>query len=449
VQGEAAAIEVDKATTSSRTEQADREVVVTGVALRSGLGDCETTWKRLLAGETAIRPSACFAQASGRSVWMALIDPLNQRPSNSLELLDRTLTDLLATSGLVKLRSQRETCGVVIGSSRSQQRQWEQWSATLNQAQTQAPERSPHFTNAPASGLDFGSDSGLGLNLGSELGSDLGLDPDSHLPWLQTLPHAPALYVAERLGSRGYVAAPMAACSTGIWAIFQAYEALRSGQCDRVITGAVEAAISPLTIASFAKMGALADRGCLPFDRQRSGLVLGEGAALICLETRTAAITRQAKILGKIVGFGLTTDAHHISAPDPNIDSAVTAVNQALQHAHWLPEQVDFIHAHGTGTHLNDRREATLIQTLFPATVPVVSTKGATGHTLGVSGVLGAIFCLLAMRDRLIPPSVGTTALEFPIQCPSQAQPAIVQRALCFSFGFGGQNTILAIEAAS
>jgi 3-oxoacyl-[acyl-carrier-protein] synthase II len=392
---------------SKPSDRSSGDVVVTGMAIRSALGDLDTTWTRLLAGETAVRSRFLFDNIPARPIAM-----IAEQPIEVTDLLDLTLADLLT--------DQRESvdwwdCAVSIGSSRSMQRSWEAWHRW-------------QISETRSGSLEV---------LENRL---------PHPPWLETLPHAPALRVARRIESRGAVFAPMAACATGLWSIARAVVAIESGECDRVITGSVEAPISPLTIATFDRMGALSREACRPFDRSRSGLVLGEGAALLLLESRQVANQRQAKILGRIASTGMTADAHHISAPDPNTTAACAAVRQCLTRGHWRAESVDYIHLHGTGTQLNDRREAELVQTLFPQGVAVSSTKGATGHTIGASGAIGAVLCLKAIATQTMPPCVGTQDLEFELDLVRSARSSPVKRTLCFSFGFGGQNVVLALE---
>ena len=202
----------------------------------------------------------------------------------------------------------------------------------------------------------------------------------------------------------------MAACATGLWSIAQGFELIRTEQCERVLAGAVEAPITPLTLAGFAQMGALAPTGAYPFDRDREGLVLAEGGAVFVLEAATLATQRGANIYGRIVGAGLTADGYHISAPAPDSRAAIAAVKQCLQRSNLDATDIDYIHAHGTATVLNDRNEAHLIQALFPQGVPISSTKGATGHTIGASGAIGAAFCLMALKHQVLPPCVGLKA---------------------------------------
>ncbi len=214
--------------------------------------------------------------------------------------------------------------------------------------------------------------------------------PDSQ--FVNFLPHMGAMAAARAIGSTGPVLAPMAACATGIWSIARAVDLIRTGECQRAIAGAVEAPITPLTLAGFNRMGALANNGCYPFDENREGFVLGEGGALFVLESAELASRRGAKIYGRVSGFGLTNDACHVNAPDLGGESAIAAVNQCLKRSNLAAVDIDFIHAHGTATELNDRHEALLIEKLFHGGVAVSSTKGATGHTLRSFGSFGRGF---------------------------------------------------------
>ncbi|MCS6813598.1 MAG: beta-ketoacyl-ACP synthase [Cyanobacteria bacterium] len=369
------------------------KIVITGIGLISALGCLEATWQRLLAKESAIKMQQPFPELPPYP--LALVDAA---PSSSLGLLHQALTHALKDANL---QPPLPDCGVVVGSSRSQQHQWE----TL-------------------------------LRTGTLIDGEV---------WLSTLPHTPAIATAQHLQTNAAVLAPMAACATGLWAIAQGYELLRQGQHQQVVVGAVETPITPLTLAGFARMGALATTGCYPFDRHRQGLVLGEAAVVFVLEQAATARQRSAPIYGQILGAGLTADGYHVSAPDPNNQAAIAAIHQCLHHSHLSPDDIDFIHAHGTATQLNDRNEARLIQAIFPDGIPVSSTKGATGHTLGASGALGVALCLLALRDQILPPCVGLTTPDVALNVLTTAQPAHVCHLLCLSFGFGGQNAVLAL----
>ncbi|WP_347277503.1 beta-ketoacyl-ACP synthase [Pseudanabaena sp. FACHB-2040] len=377
------------------------EVVVTGVGLMSALGpDAASNWSRLLLGETAIALRQPFAELP--VVPLALI---GKHPARLQDLVDQAVDEALQDA---QISLPQLDCGVVIGSSRSHQVVWEKMAAeTFEHGQPPA---------------------------GDE--------------WLASLPHMAAINTARRLGTLGPVQAPMAACATGLWAIFQGWELIRRGQCDRVLAGAVEAPITPLALAGFERMGALAQQGCYPFDLGREGLVLGEGAAVLVLESAALAQARGAHSYGKILGVGLTADGHHLSAPDPQRQSSEAALRACLRQAHLLPSEVGYLHAHGTSTRLNDAHEAALIQQVFPADVAVSSTKGSTGHTLGASGAIGTVFCLLALQNQVLPPCVGLAQPAFPLNFVRQATPQATQVALCLSFGFGGQNAVLALGSS-
>ncbi|MBD1928974.1 beta-ketoacyl-ACP synthase [Trichocoleus sp. FACHB-90] len=381
------------------------EVVVTGIGLISALGtSLESSWQQLILGKSGIQLHQPFGELSPRP--LALI---GKQPAQ-LE----TLTGLVVAAALqdAALVAPLPDCGVVIGSSRSHQASWEKLA------------REFYRTDPPQPPRDQG---GLGKQ------------------WLEALPHMNAIASARSIGATGAVLAPMAACATGIWAIAQGFHLIKSGQCQQVIAGAVEAPITPLTLAGFKQMGALAQSGAYPFDRHREGLVLGEGAAVLVLESADLAKRRSARIYGQVLEFGLTADAYHANAPEPGGKSAIAAIKQCLERSHLSPSDIDYIHAHGTATQLNDQNEAQLIKKLFPQAVPVSSTKGATGHTLGASGALGAAFSLMALQHQILPPCVGLKEAEFDLNLVTVSRPAEIRRVLCFSFGFGGQNAVVAL----
>ncbi|WP_017306987.1 beta-ketoacyl-ACP synthase [Spirulina subsalsa] len=377
------------------------KVVVTGISLWSALGNLEQSWRALQEHQSAIRLQQPFVELP--AVPLATI---GNTPLQLPDLLEPLLQAVLGDSGL---EPPLIDCGVVVGSSRGFQGLWEQWART-------------DYLKTP-------------------------WEATALSPWLETLPHQAALTVARCIGSQGAVLAPMAACATGIWAIARGYELIRTGEYERVLVGAVEAPITPLTLAGFAKMGALATTGCYPFDRYREGLVLGEGGALLLLESAEVAQQRQRTPYGEILGFGLTADGYHVSAPNPVRNSAMRAIKHCLQSSHLMPEEINYIHSHGTSTPLNDQNEAQILTELFPPSVWVSSTKGATGHTLGASGALGVVFSLLALREQVLPPCVGLREPAFRLNFVREAQSYSLNYALCLSFGFGGQNGAIALGA--
>ncbi|MBS9384192.1 MAG: beta-ketoacyl-ACP synthase [Dolichospermum sp. BR01] len=373
-------------------------VVVTGIGLVSALGkSLEASWRDLLLGKTGIKLHQLFPE-----LGIIPLGLIAEKPS-----LLNTLTEIVVNSALqdAQLITPLPDCAVVIGSSRSYQASWEIMARQMHQEEAE-------------------------LNLDN---------------WLNTLPQMNAIAVARQIGATAAVLAPMAACATGIWAIAQATMLIKTGQYQRVITGAIEAPITPLTIAGFRQMGALAKTGAYPFDLQREGLVLGEGGAVLILESAELATQRQAKIYGEILGFGLTADAYHGNSPEPSGKSAIMAIKQCLERSHISPTDIDYIHTHGTATQLNDRIESKIIQHLFSPKLAISSTKGSTGHTLGASGALGVAFSLMALQNQILPPCVGLHQPEFNLNFITSAQESKIQQVLCFSFGFGGQNAVIAL----
>lgn len=393
------------------------EVVVSGIGLVSALGaSLKASWQELLSGQSGIRLYQPFPELEPKPLGL-----IGKQPVGLTTLTELVVASALEDAGLV---SPLPDCGVVIGSSRSHQASWEQLARQFYAERC----RGESYTAANA------------RTVGS-------------LPmqaFLDTLPHMMAIAAARQIGSViAPVLAPMAACATGIWALAQGFELIQTGQCQRVIAGAVEAPITPLTLAGFSQMKALARTGAYPFDRQREGLVLGEGAAVLVLESAELARRRSAPIYGQLLGFGLTADGYHVSAPEPGCSSAIAAVKQCLERSHLSLADIDYIHAHGTATQLNDRNEAQLVQYLFSHRVPVSSTKGATGHTLGASGALGAAFCLMALKHQLLPPCVGLKEPEFDLNLVTTPRRSEIRQVLCFGFGFGGQNAVVALGRQS
>jgi 3-oxoacyl-[acyl-carrier-protein] synthase II len=365
------------------------------MGLLTALGSRSESWQHLIAGKSGIRLEHLFPELPAYPLGL-----VGNQPIPFISLLNRTVAAAIADANL---EPPLNDCGVVIGSSRSCQATWE------------------FFLCHPQG---------------------------ERKDWLETLPGNGAIAAARKIGSTGPVLAPMAACASGIWAIARGFELIQTGDCDRVLAGAAEAPITPLTLAGFQKMGALAKTGCYPFDIRREGLVLGEGAALFILESADSARRRQAKIYGRILGFGFTADGDRLSAPSLAGRSAKIAIHQCLERSQLNASDIDYIHAHGTSTSLGDRNEAQLIECLFPRRVAVSSTKGATGHTLGASGALGAAFSLMALKEQILPPCTGLREPEFGLNFVLRSRRSHLENLLCLSFGFGGQNAVLALARA-
>jgi 3-oxoacyl-[acyl-carrier-protein] synthase II len=272
------------------------------------------------------------------------------------------------------------------------------------------------------------------------------------------LPDTPGSNLAIKLGLRGTNFAVVTACATGTNAIGEASEIIRRGQADIMLAGGCEAAIVPLAMASLSKMGAMStydgdpSRASRPFNQDRTGFVMGEGAAVITLESLEHAQTRGAKILAELVGYGSTNDAFHISAPAENGAGAAAAMQEALDSAGLEPVDIDYINAHGTGTPLNDRSETAAIKSVFgdlAYQVPVSSTKSMTGHLLGAAGAIEALFAVKVIQDSIMPPTIN---YEVPDpECdldyiPNQARQKKVEHVMSNSFGFGGHNAAIILK---
>jgi 3-oxoacyl-[acyl-carrier-protein] synthase II len=267
--------------------------------------------------------------------------------------------------------------------------------------------------------------------------------------------NAGAAGVSMRHGLRGQSYSVVSACAAGAQAIGAAVRAIQSGEADAVVTGGSEAALTPLATAAFGALDAMSDEGISrPFDARRDGFVMGEGAAVLVLEDGEAARERGATILGSITGYGSTSDAYHLTAPDKAGTGAAEAMRLALADAGRTPEDVVYVNAHGTSTPLNDRAETLAIKAVLGTDVPVSSLKSSIGHLLGAAGAVEAVATLLAMRDRIAPPTLNYGEPEEGLDLdyvPNEARtleldgrPAV---ALSNAFGFGGHNAVLCLEA--
>jgi len=267
--------------------------------------------------------------------------------------------------------------------------------------------------------------------------------------------------VSMRFGAKGPNSAVVTACATGNHALGDAFRLIQRGDADVMIAGGAEAIVVPLTIAGFCSMKAMSTRNdepqkaSRPFDAARDGFVCGEGGGILVLESLEHARGRDARIYGEIVGYGMTGDAHHMTAPDPEGRGAVLAMRRALAEAGIEPAAVGYVNAHGTGTPQNDPIETRAIKTVFgdhARRLAVSSTKSQIGHCLGAAGAIEILATVLALRHGFLPPTVN---LEEPDpECdldyvPRSAREQRVRVALSNSYGFGGNNTSVVLRAAS
>src|SRR3989338_7886977 len=262
-------------------------------------------------------------------------------------------------------------------------------------------------------------------------------------------------HVSIRHGAKGPNSAPCTACSSSAHAVGDAFKTIARCDADVMICGGTEAAITPMSVGGFAAMRALSTRNdeparaCRPFDKDRDGFIIGEGAGVLILEDLEFARRRGAPILAEIVGYGMSGDAFHITQPSEDADGAYRAMRNALADAKINPEQVDYINAHGTSTPFNDKLETLAIKRLFwehAYKLPVISTKSMTGHLLGGAGGLEAGFSVLALRDQILSPTINYETPDPDCDLdyvPNQARPARVEYVLSNSFGFGGTNATL------
>lgn len=267
--------------------------------------------------------------------------------------------------------------------------------------------------------------------------------------------------VAIHAGARGPNHCIISACASGANAIGEAAETIRRGAADVMIAGGSEAVILPIAVAGFGIMGTLSEKNdspstaSRPFDKNRDGFIMGEGAGMLVLEELECARSRKAPILAELAGYGTTDDAHHISSPLEDGSEAARCMKLALEQAGITPAAVDYINAHGTSTYLNDKGETRAIKDAFGASacsVAVSSTKSMTGHLLGAAGALEAVISILAIRDGIIPPTINyeTPDPECDLDyTPLQARQKTIRVVLSNSFGFGGHNASLVFTGGS
>ncbi|EFQ7984734.1 beta-ketoacyl-ACP synthase II [Listeria monocytogenes] len=263
--------------------------------------------------------------------------------------------------------------------------------------------------------------------------------------------------VSIRFGAKGINSTTVTACATATNSIGDAFKVIERGDADAMITGGAEAPITKMSLAGFTANKALSlnpdpETACRPFDKDRDGFIIGEGAGIVIIEEYEHAKARGAKIYAEIVGYGATGDAYHITAPAPNGEGAARAMKMAIDDAGLTPDKVDYINAHGTSTPYNDEYETQAIKTVFgdhAKKLAISSTKSMTGHTLGASGGIEAIFALLTIRDNIIAPTIHLKNQDEVCDLdyvPNEAREANVNVVISNSFGFGGHNATLVFK---
>jgi len=272
-----------------------------------------------------------------------------------------------------------------------------------------------------------------------------------------TIANMPAGNIAIEFGLKGESISIVTACASSTHAIGEAYKTIKLGGEDVILAGGTEAAICSVGIAGFENMKALThaetkERASIPFDAERSGFVMGEGAGILVLEELEHAQKRGAKIYGEVIGFGSTTDAYHITSPCPDGECGAKAMIRAMEDAGIKPEQVQYINAHGTSTHLNDLTETMAIKTAFGEAskkVMVSSTKGNVGHLLGAAGAVEAVICVKAIENQEVPPTIGYQVPD--PECdldivPNEVRKAELNIVMSNSLGFGGHNACIVMK---
>ncbi|MDZ4245834.1 MAG: beta-ketoacyl-ACP synthase II [Dehalococcoidia bacterium] len=407
--------------------QLDRRVVITGLGIISPMGlDAKTTWEALADGRSSVGPITHF-DASNFSTKIAAevkgFDPVQFMDRKDARHMDRFTQFAMAASlqavEQANLKLDGDTgdeTGVIIGSGMG-------GLDTLHKAILTLSERGPGRINpflAPMMMADSASGN-----------------------------------VSIRLGARAANFCTTSACASGADAIGEAFEIIKRGDARVMLAGGSDALITPITIAAFNAARALSvnnddpQHASRPFDKTRDGFVVGEGSAILVMESLDVAIKRGATILAEFAGYGATADAFHITQPDDKGLGGARAMKRALDKSGLVPEEVEYINAHGTATVLNDKCETLAIKSVFgdyAYRVPISSTKSMMGHLLGAAGAIEAAICVLTMQNSLIPPTIN---YQYPDpECdldyvPDKARRGSVRVAMSNSFGFGGHNSVL------
>ncbi len=312
----------------------------------------------------------------------------------------------------------------------------------LGEALVQSPQFKPELTvvGTTSGGMSYGEDYFRALNRNGSL---------RHSPtWIANYPaQKPVIDAQEAFGISAPCQVIANACASGTNAIGHAFECVRSGRYERILTGGYDA-LSELVFVGFDSLQASTPEKCRPFDRHRTGMVLGEGAAILALENLDAARARGARVLAEVTGYGMSTDNFHLTQPDPSGIGPRRAMERALQSAQISADAIDYINAHGTATPFNDAAEGKAISELF-GRVPVSSTKSMMGHSLGAAGAVEVIVCLLALQHQFLPGNINFRAPDENIDLnviANKPRPASLRTVLSNYFGFGGTNASIAIR---
>lgn len=408
-----------------------KRVVVTGLGIVSPLGTgLEKFWSNIIRGVSGIGPITRF-DATGFSTRIAAevkdFNPTDFIERKTARRMDRFAQFALASAGMALEDSSlnldkinRDRVAVIMGSGIGGLETLERQKEILS---SRGPDRiSPFFIPMMISNMASGQ-------------------------------------IAINYGFRGANLTTTSACASANNAIGDSFKLLQRGQADIAITGGAEAPITPLAVAGFCSMKAMStrndepDKASRPFDRERDGFVIGEGAAVLILETLEHALERGAKIYAEICGYGSTCDAYHISAPEPEGKGAAMAMQMALQDANMKPCEVDYINAHGTSTPPGDKSETLSIHNVFgeyASRLAVSSTKSMTGHLLGAAGAIEGVVSVMAIKQKQIPPTINYTVPD--PECdldyvPNVSRETVVRAAMSNSFGFGGHNVTLLFKS--
>ncbi|MFJ9827225.1 beta-ketoacyl-[acyl-carrier-protein] synthase family protein [Streptomyces sp. NPDC101160] len=400
------------------------EVVVTGLGAITPLGgDVESTWKALLAGESGIRAGALPDREDIVAGTLAT-DPAASLPPAQARRLDRSQQAALVAAA-------------------------EAW------ADAGAPAVDPdRLASAIGTGIG-GVRTLLEQDDVLETSGTRRVSPRT-VPML--MPNAAAALISIEYGARAGVYTPVSACSSGAEAIALGAGLIRAGEADVVIAGGTEAAITPITVAGFAQAQALSRHtaepasASRPFAADRSGFVLGEGAAVVVLESAEHAAARGARVHAVLAGAGIAADAHHITAPAPDGSGQIAAMRKALAQAGLTPDRISHINAHATGTPVGDAAEARAIRQLFGDRATVTAPKAALGHLFGAAGAIEALVAVLSVEHGVIPPTRNLTAAgvgdDIDLDVVAERRDAPQEAVLSNSFGFGGQNVSLVVTGA-